>query len=179
MFLFQTQNMQSERFVSTGCAFFNFISFNGNHESVESTVNTISNSMSQCCWEKLDFNACEKPFECKKTAKVQSDRAGSSETRSRGCRQALTGAPGSDPRQPYSERQLQGFLTFRSQISKRCLCARKACKSAIRRCRGYEIRNRPAAGYAKHLESAAGLRAPSEAYQVMSAIDAIYRIDAL
>ena len=29
----------------------------------------------------------------------------------------------------------------------------------------------PAAGYAKHLESAAGLRAPSEAYQILSAID--------
>ena len=171
--------MQSERFVSTGCAFFNFMSFNGNHESAESTVNTISNSMSQCCGEKLNFNACRRSSECAKSAKVQSDRAGSSETRSRGYRQASKGAAGSDPRKPYSERQLQGFLTFRSQISKRFLCARKACKSAIRRCRGYEIRNRPAAGYAKHLESAAGLRAPSEAYQMRSAIDAIYRIDAL
>ena len=176
--------MKSERFVSTGGVFFDFKCFNENHESAQSTVNTISNSMSQGCWKKLDFNACEKPFECKKTAKVQSDRAGSSEMRSRGCRQALTGAPGSDPRQPYPERQLQGFLTFHTQNSKRFLCTRKARKSAIRRCRMYEIiwnsrlpdsgmpnarlrgptADWPAAGYAKHLESAAGLRAPSEAY---------------
>ena len=150
--------------------------------------------MSQCCWKKLHFGACEIPFECTKTAKVQSDRAGSSETRSRGCRQALTGAPGSDPRQPDSERQLRGFLTFHTQNSKRFLCTRKARKSAIRRCRIYEIiwnsgmpdarlrrptADWPAAGYAQHLESSAGLRAPSEAYQVLSAIDAIYRIDAL
>ena len=86
--------------------------FNQNRESAESTVNTISNSMSQCCGEKLNFNACRRSSECAKSAKVQSDRAGSSETRSRGCRQALTGSPGSDPRQPYSERRLHGNLTF-------------------------------------------------------------------
>ena len=154
-FLSQAHFLKSERFVSTGCAFLNFMSFNENHISAESTVNTISNSMSQCCWEKLNFNVCRRSSECAKSAKVQSDRAGSSETRSRGYRQASKGAAGSDPRQSDSERQLQGFLTCRIHISKRFLCVRKPCKSAIRRCRGYEIRNRPAAGYAKHLESAA------------------------
>ena len=147
--------MQSERFVSTGCAFLNFMSFNENHESAESTINTISNSMSQCCGGKLNFNACRRSSECAKSGKVQSDRAGSSETRTREYRQASKGAADGDPRQRYSERELPGFITFRYRISKRFLCARKACNSAIRRCRGYEIRNRPAAGYAKHLESAA------------------------
>ena len=138
-FLSRAQILHGERFVSTGCSFSSFKLFNENHESAESTVNTISNSMSRGCGKKLNFDACKKPFECKKTAKVQSDRAGSSETRSRGCRQALTGAPGSDPRPPYCERQLQGFLTFHTQNSKRFMCTRKALKYAIRKCRIYEI----------------------------------------